>query len=241
MARIGAICRRRLGREIAAGLKALPGSANARQALLSDADVRKIVEAAFAVDEDFGALVLTLAATGCRFSQASRLRVADLQVEAGRVMVPSSMKGKSMQQRRSAAVPLGADTVESLGRLTTGRAGHEPLLQRWLARQAEGQFAWQPVARVAWQSAGEMRRDWKKALAVAGIRYIEPYSLRHSSIVRSLRAGLPTRLVAALHDTSSTMIERHYGAFILDLSDELARRSIVALISPPPTVMAVVS
>jgi len=62
---------------------------------------------------------------------------------------------------------------------------------------------------------------------------IIPYALRHSSIVRGLRAGLPIRLVAALHDTSVEMIEKHYSAFIVDAMDELAAKAIVPLTSPP--------
>ena len=57
-----------------------------------------------------------------------------------------------------------------------------------------------------------------------------PYAFRHSSIVRGIRANLPIRLVAALHDTSVAMIERHYGRFIADGLDELAARSVVPLI-----------
>ncbi len=48
-----------------------------------------------------------------------------------------------------------------------------------------------------------------------------PYALRHRSIVRSLRANLPIRLVAALHDTSVAMIERHYARYIVDGLEEL--------------------
>jgi hypothetical protein len=62
-----------------------------------------------------------------------------------------------------------------------------------------------------------------------------PYCLRHSSIVRGLRAQLPLRLVAALHDTSSAMIERHYAAYVVDAMDELAARAIVPMLSPEPT------
>ena len=47
-----------LGKEIETGLKALPNAQTARQALLSDSDVRKIVDAAYGVDPDLGALVL---------------------------------------------------------------------------------------------------------------------------------------------------------------------------------------
>ena len=59
-----------------------------------------------------------------------------------------------------------------------------------------------------------------------------PYALRHSSIVRGIRAGLPIRQVASGHDTSVVMIERHYSAFIVSALDELARRAIVPLLPP---------
>jgi hypothetical protein len=50
--------------------------------------------------------------------------------------------------------------------------------------------------------------------------------MRHSSIVRGLRSGLPIRLVAALHDTSIEMIEKHCAAFIIDMTEDLARGGI---------------
>jgi hypothetical protein len=56
-----------------------------------------------------------------------------------------------------------------------------------------------------------------------------PYCLRHSSIVRGLRAGLPVRLVAAAHHTSGIMIEKHYGAFIVDATEDLLRRAMVSM------------
>jgi hypothetical protein len=39
------------------------------------------------------------------------------------------------------------------------------------------------------------------------------YALRHSSIVRMLLQNIPIRLVASLHNTSTTMIERTYSRF----------------------------
>jgi hypothetical protein len=56
-----------------------------------------------------------------------------------------------------------------------------------------------------------MTRDWRVVMADAGLVGVIPYALRHSSIVRGIRANLPIRLIAALHDTSVTMIERHYS------------------------------
>jgi tRNA A37 threonylcarbamoyladenosine dehydratase len=39
------------------------------------------------------------------------------------------------------------------------------------------------------------------------------------------------RLVAALHDTSSAMISRHYSAYIVDAMDELAAKAVMSLTS----------
>jgi integrase len=229
-----------MAKEIEAGLKALPGAESARHALLSDTDVRRVVETAYDVDEDLGALVLVLAGTGARFSQAARVTVADLQLESKRVMIPASVKGKGTKQRRYSAIPLGTDAVDRLKRLTIGRGGHEPLLLRWISRQV-GPVEWEHVKRAPWNNASEMTRGWKKALAGAGIPHVEPYALRHSSIVRGLRSGVPVRVVAALHDTSTAMIEKHYSAHILDMADELARRSIITLVSQIATPLSIVA
>ncbi len=80
-----------------------------------------------------------------------------------------------------------------------------------------------------------MQRPWRKTLESAGVPYVKPYALRHSSIVRMLRKGIPVRIVAGLHDTSVAMIEKHYSAYILDMADELARQAIVSLTTAAPT------
>lgn len=74
-----------------------------------------------------------------------------------------------------------------------------------------------------------MVRPWRAICEKAEVRGVIPYALRHSSIVRGIRAGLPIRLVAALHDTSVAMIERHYARWIADGLDELAARAIIEL------------
>jgi hypothetical protein len=58
---------------------------------------------------------------------------------------------------------------------------------------------------------------------------ITPYALRHSSIVRMLLRGLPVSLVASLHDTSETEIHKHYGRYITDVSDTIARGAMLDL------------
>jgi hypothetical protein len=56
-----------------------------------------------------------------------------------------------------------------------------------------------------------------------------PYALRHTAIVRGLGVGLPTRLVAALHDTSVGMIEKHYAAYVVDAMGDLAAKAVLEL------------
>lgn len=222
---------------IAAGCKRPEGATRSRaKQLLSDADTRRLVATAEADDTDFGALVLLLAATGARFDQIARATVADFQPEARRLMVPLSRKGRGEKQQSHVAVPLPDDVVARLRPLIAGRAGHDPLLVRWHHRQVAAEAAagrlgtWERVDRRPWQHAAELTRPWKRALAAAELPGdLVPYALRHSSIVRGLRAGLPVRLVAAAHDTSMAMIERHYAAYIVDQSEELLRRAMVPL------------
>jgi hypothetical protein len=115
-----------------------------------------------------------------------------------------------------------------------GRKGHEILLLRPHWRRAVG-VRWEKTGeRSPWLSTDELTRVWPDIVARAGLaKGTVPYALRHSSIVRGLRAGLPVRLVAALHDTSSEMIERHYARFIVDATDELAARAVVPLTTAP--------
>ena len=60
-------------------------------------------------------------------------------------------------------------------------------------------------------------------------------ALRHSSIVRALLAGTPTRVVASSHDTSTTILERVYSAFVLDFADPVARLGLLDTTQPAET------
>jgi integrase len=229
-----------LKREIQLGAKRSPNAQRARKALLSDANVRRVIEAGYGVDPDLGALILVLAGTGARFRQVRQITGGDVQADASRIMTPVSAKGRGRKQRSEIAVPVGADVIARLKPLLAGRVGHEPLLQHWVGVKGFGHTTG-PVRREAWRAANQMQKGWRTALAAAGLPYIEPYALRHSSIVRGLRSGVPVRIVAALHDTSSSMIEKHYSAFILDAADELARRAIVPLVSQPVVPLSIVA
>lgn len=224
------------------GLRAPEAPDRARpNQVLPDPDVRRVVEAAYLQDDDFGALVLVLAATGCRLSQAARLTVADLQASNQRIMVPTSKKGRGSKAQTHIAIPLPPDTLARLRPLVAGRRGHEPLLMRWHHKQVEGDKAtgrlpaWERAERRPWTVASEMTRPWHATLTAAELPGdLVPLCLRHSSIVRGLRAGLPVRLVAAVHDTSVAMIEQTYGAFIVDATEDLLRRAGVSLAPATP-------
>lgn len=205
------------------------------KAILPDADIRRIVAAATTFDHreewggDFSRLILVLAATGARFSQIVRMTVADAQLPRSRLMVPVSHKGRGEKLISRVAVPIGSDVAEALRTVVAGRNGVEPLLLRPSWKQVTP-TKWSIVGRIPWKTASELARPWKIVIVEAGLdAKVPPYALRHSSIVRALREGLPVRLVAALHDTSSAMIEKHYSAYIVSALDELAARAVISL------------
>jgi predicted NAD-dependent protein-ADP-ribosyltransferase YbiA (DUF1768 family) len=61
------------------------------------------------------------------------------------------------------------------------------------------------------------------------------YALRHSSIARALLRGVPIKIVADWHDTSTAIIEKHYARFIKFHYDEIVR---AALLDTAPTASA---
>ncbi|HET7575693.1 MAG TPA: integrase [Sphingomicrobium sp.] len=204
---------------------------------LTDAQVVLLLGSAREVDVEQGwdgdlfRLVLVLAATGARFSQVSRLRVADVQATKSRIIMPVSRKGKGSKVAGT-PIAIGSDVLSALRPVTAGRPGTAPLLERWRRKQVAGGIRWERAARGPWQNASELRRSWEIIRGRSGMPDVIPYALRHTSIVRGIRANQPIRLVAALHDTSVAMIERHYGRYIADGLDELAARSVVPLVPP---------
>ena len=230
------------------GLAAVNASSSvAREAqVLPDADVRAIISAAWKVDaegdwgDDLARVVLALAATGARFSQIIRMTVADVRMAEKRLMVPVSRKGKGEKQVQQTRVPVGDDVLAALAKATARRNGSEPLFLRphW---QQIGPAKWEKGERGPWFAASELTRPWAAIVAEAGLAAgTVAYSLRHSSIVRNLSAGLSAQHVAKLHDTSVAMIEKHYAAYIVDALGELTARAVVPLTTEPPALLHVV-
>ena len=140
--------------------------------------------------------------------------------------MPESYKGK----KRACAhirVQVGGDTLATLKPVLEDRPASALLLERWRytqvkrADRTDAATVWERGERGAWTTASQMTRMWNQACKDAGLPPTTiPYALRHSSILRGLRFGLPIRLVAAVHDTSVAMIERHYSRWITEGLDD---------------------
>jgi len=204
-------------------LAALPDAHHARNVILTDEQVRALIAAAYAEDSALGLLVETAAVTGARVSQLARLEVADLQADRAdpRLMMPSSRKGRGHKRIERKPVPI----TTSLAALLCQAAGERPPMAPLLLR-ADG-VPWRPAT-------ADYRLPVISAISRAGLdpATVTLYSLRHSSIVRGLLHGVPTRVVAAQHDTSVPMLERSYSQHILDHSDAVARRGLLDTAQP---------
>jgi integrase len=112
--------------------------------------------------------------------------------------------------------------------LAEGRMTDELLLQRWAFARPGGK-AWTRSHLRGWRPA-EITKPFRKIVDRAGLpTKVTAYALRHTSIVRCLRRGLPVRLVASMHDTSTDMIERHYSAHIEGALSDVMKLAVIRL------------
>jgi integrase len=206
------------------GLKGLPGGKNVRRVVLPDADVLRLVQAAYEHDRAFGILIEVLAQTGARISQAARLKCGELQPDGPdpRLMMPTSYKGRGGKERQHVPVPITASLAALLTKLKGDRDDDATLLlkgdgTRWLGANKSEQWT---IFRAVAERAGFDPDE------------ITTYALRHSSICRSLLKGVPVSVVARLHDTSSDEIEAHYAAYILDIAGTLPRKALLQIDVP---------
>jgi integrase len=204
------------------GLARLPDAEQSRcNVILPDDAIRIVVAEAYEIDPAFGLFVELAAVTGARASQLLRVEVCDLQDGAApRLMVPTSRKGRRRKTERR-PLPIPPALAMALRQAAAGRSGNAPLLLR-----ADGS-RWPALDLI----------QFRRAAKLAGLGPdVTPYALRHSSIVRQLVAGVPLRLVAASHDTSTAIIERNYSRHIIgDPSDALTRRAMLDLAMPATT------
>jgi len=200
------------------GLKALPDSHRARNVVLTDDQVRKLVALAYERDHGFGMLIEVAAVSGARVSQIGRLEVRDL-LPGAKLAMPSSKKGRGHKRVERCKVPIPASLAVTLKQAAAGRSPDEPLLLRSQGRPWTKTRHTEPFTRIA----RKVGLDPK---------VVTMYSLRHSYITRSLLCGIPIRIVAHLADTSVSQIEQTYSRHIGDHSDAMVRRSLLDLGAP---------
>jgi integrase len=143
-------------------LSRLKGSNKARDnVILADATVQALVRELYQEGFLVGLWGDLLAETGCRESQAVKLRVSDLQDDrkAPRLMLPSSLKGKNREPGKK-PVPISARLARELRKASAGRRQNDALID--------------PVYKLS-----EKFQPVVKRLGLGP--EISPYSLRHSS------------------------------------------------------------
>jgi integrase len=206
------------------GLAAIPDAEQTRNVILHDAVVREIIAAAYRQSTALGLLVEVAAVTGARVSQLANLEIQDFQDfqpdrAAPRLMMPTSRKGKGMKVIQRRPVPIPQNLAAKLRALTVDRPATAPLLLK-----PSGTY---------WRRA-DHSKPFARAAKVAGQdpKEVTMYALRHSSIVRAIKASVPIRIIAASHDTSVMMIERTYSRFIGDHTDALARAALLDTTEP---------
>jgi|SRR5215831_14146799 len=201
------------------GLAAIPDAEESRNVILPDDAVRAVVAKAYELKYEFGLLVETLAVTGSRISQVLRLTVGDLL--ADRLIVPASRKGRGRNRIEKRPIPIPTSLATKLRKAAASRRDDAVLLLN-----SNGD----PFP------PDSQRPPFRLIAKAAGLdpAVVTLYALRHSSIVRQLLAGVPTRVVASHHDTSVGMIEKTYSKYILDHTDALTRRALLDL-NPVPS------
>jgi integrase len=205
------------------GLAGLRDAHTARNTILTDEQVRALIAAAYAEDPSFGLLTETAATTGARPSQLVRLEIADLQADRDdpRLLMPCSRKGHAGKRIERKPVPIPANLAARLRQAAGDRDAPAPLLLR-----ADGK-PWSATS-------ADHRAPFARAVARVGLKPSTTfYSVRHSSIARALLAGVPVRIVAVAHDTSTLMIERTYSRYISDHADSLLRKGLLDTTAQP--------
>jgi integrase len=173
----------------------------ARAQWLDVAQAQRLVNAAIG---NFKPLVRAALETGCRYSELTRLEIADYNAVAGTLTIRRSKSGKPRH------VILTAEGADFFRAHCAGQRHDRLMLPR-----ADGN---------PWGKS-EQARPMRAACRRAGI--VPPVSfhaLRHSWASLSIMAGMPLMIVARnLGHADTRMVERHYGHLAQDFVTEAIR------------------
>ena len=161
----------------------------ARVRYLSIAEATRVINAS---DAEFRPLVQAALQTGCRYSELSRLEVADFNLDSGTLAIRRSKSGKARH------VVLTDEGVSFFRQLTAGRAGSETML-----RKANGE---------AWRASHQLRPIAQACQRANVNPPVNFHALRHTWASLSVMSGVPLLVVAKnLGHADTRMVERHYG------------------------------
>jgi integrase len=168
--------------------KSFKGVNSARLRYLSTDEAIRLVRAS---EPAFARLVQAALATGCRFGELTRLRVADFNRESGTLFIGQSKSGKSRH------VVLGSEGLALFEGLVAGRPHDEVILTRGNGKPWGRAMQADPMA---------------AACAKAGLKGVSFHTLRHTWASLAIMSGLPMLIAAKnLGHRDTTMVERHYG------------------------------
>jgi integrase len=169
---------------------------------LSVAEAKRLVNAA---DLEFRPVMQAALATGCRYGELTRLRVADFNDDVGTITIRQSKSGKSRH------VVLSAEGQAFFRQLAAGRGGDAILLAHTDGR---------PYAK------SHQARPMTAACARARITpRVSFHSLRHTYASLSIMNDVPLLVLAKnLGHADMRMIEKHYGHLAPSyIADEIRR------------------
>jgi integrase len=194
------------------GLSKISSGGNSRNVVISDQEIRRVVAEAAKESPEFGLFVELAAVTGARVSQLARITVGGLR--DSRVEIPSSFKGRRNSKKKShEPVPIPMSLAARLREAARGKSSKAMLMTK-----PDGE---------PWNGSGNPDQSWpfRRAVARAGLdpAVVTINALRHSSITRQIKANVPIRIVAVMHDTSVAMIERTYTTAIAEQSESIVR------------------
>jgi integrase len=161
----------------------------ARARFLTVGEAQRLLNAAA---PDFRNLVAAAIQTGCRYSELTRLQVADFNPDGGTLTIRVSKSGKARH------VVLTEEGRELFATLSAGRAGDELML-----RKADGE---------AWSHAHQVRPMIETCRRAGITPAIGFHGLRHTWASLAVMAGMPLLVVAKnLGHADTRMVEKHYG------------------------------
>ncbi len=170
-------------------VKPFKGVDAARVRYLAVEQARRLINT---TDAEFRPLVQAALQTGCRYSELTRLEVADFNPDSGTLAIRQSKSGKARH------VVLTDEGVSIFQRFSAGRVGSEFML-----RKANGE---------TWRTSHQIRRMVQACQRAQIDPPVNFHALRHTWASHAVMNGVPLLVVAKnLGHSDTRMVEKHYG------------------------------